>query len=109
MESIISAKNDVVFKVLFSRNKELLREFLNDVLNISIESVNDIDVLNPELPPKSIDGKFSRLDVNVRTLGENVNVEMQVENEPDFKERILFYWSKMYADGSPVPITMPPI
>ncbi len=99
MNDVISAKNDVVFKVLFSRNKELLREFLNDVLNISIESVNDIDVLNPELPPKSIDGKFSRLDVNVRTLGENVNIEMQVENETDFKERILFYWSKMYADG----------
>ena len=76
-----------------------MREFLNDVLNISIESVNDIEILNPELPPKSIDGKFSRLDVNVRTLGENVNIEMQVENEPDFKERVLFYWSKMYADG----------
>lgn len=99
MDSIISAKNDVVFKVLFSRNKELLRVFLNDVLDISVESVNDIEVLNPELPPESIDGKFSRLDVNVRTSGKNVNIEMQVENEPDFKERILFYWSKMYADG----------
>ncbi len=99
MDSIISAKNDVVFKVLFSRNKELLREFLNDILDISIESVDDIDVLNPEFPPESIDGKFSRLDINVRTSDENVNIEMQVAKETDFKERILFYWSKMYADS----------
>ncbi|MCM1226658.1 MAG: Rpn family recombination-promoting nuclease/putative transposase [Clostridium sp.] len=98
MDDVISAKNDVVFKVLFSRNKELLREFLNDVLDISIESVDDIDVLNPELPPESIDGKFSRLDINVRNSEENVNIEMQVAKETDFKERILFYWSKMYAD-----------
>ena len=74
MENIISAKNDVVFKVLFSRNKELLREFLNDVLDIVIDSVDDIEVLNPELLPESVDGKFSRLDINVRTSGENVNV-----------------------------------
>lgn len=55
----ITAKNDVVFKVLFSKDKELLRQFLYDVMNIPIDSTEDIIILNPELPPVSVDGKAS--------------------------------------------------
>lgn len=97
MSEIISAKSDVVFKILFSQDKELLMGFLNDVLDLQIESPDDIQVLNPELPPDFTAGKFSRLDINLKSAEQNINIEMQIASETDFRERILFYWSKMYA------------
>ncbi|MBE6853047.1 MAG: hypothetical protein E7505_06180 [Ruminococcus sp.] len=36
MAKIIPAKNDIVFKILFSSNKDILRAFLYDVLSFSI-------------------------------------------------------------------------
>lgn len=42
--------------------------------------------------------KFSRLDLRLDVDGRIVNIEMQVNRETDFKERTLFYWSKLYSE-----------
>lgn len=44
---------------------------------------------NPELPPESLEGKFSRLDLNLKVNNRLVNVEIQVKNEPDYRDRTL--------------------
>ena len=52
---------------------------------------------NPELPPDSLEGKFSRLNLNLKVNNRLVNVEIQVKNEPDYRDRTLFYWAKLYS------------
>ena len=52
---------------------------------------------NPELPPETITGKFSRLDLKLQTDEQVINVEIQVRNDPDYRDRTLFYWSKLYT------------
>ncbi len=51
---------------------------------------------NPELPPDYLEGKFSRLNLNLKVNNRLVNVEIQVKNEPDYRDRTLFYWAKLY-------------
>ena len=51
----------------------------------------------PLLPPESLEGKFSRLDLNLKVDNRLVNVEIQVKNEPDYRDRTLFYWAKLYS------------
>lgn len=62
---VVSAKLDIIFKKLFTDNKDLLQSFVASMLNIPTESITEIVVNNPEMPPESIAGKFSRLDLSL--------------------------------------------
>ena len=69
---IIKLKLDVIFKAMFGtqENEEVLANFLSKLLEIPRESIKKI-IMD--------------------------NVELQVNNEPDFTERTLYYWSKIYS------------
>lgn len=97
---VFSPKNDVIFKVLFGTNEDILKSFLSDILEIPIETITEIRVLNSELPPNHLDGKVPRLDINLHISNpdRNINIEMQVVKEDDYADRVMYYWSKMYAD-----------
>lgn len=77
MAEIISASHDVVFKALFVRNRDLLRAFLRDVLDLPLTENDRVDVLNPEEIPNIAEGKISRLDIHVNMANRRFNIEMQ--------------------------------
>lgn len=52
---------------------------------------------NVELIPENFADKFSRVDLKMQVDDKIVNVELQVNNEPDFTERTLYYWSKIFS------------
>lgn len=81
MPEVFSAKNDVVFKMLFVRNVDALQSFLSAALDIPLEDIKDIVIKNPELPPEVYDEKLSRLDILLKTGDRNINVELQVEKD----------------------------
>lgn len=97
--NIVKMKLDIIFKAIFAKeeNEDLLHSFLSSVLEIPYESIKNIIVQNSEILPETITGKFSRLDLKLQVDDKLVNVELQVKNESDFKDRALFYWSKMYS------------
>ena len=95
--NIVKAKLDVIFKKLFTEHEDLLQDFISEMLDIPLEKIQDIVVTNPELPPETITGKFSRLDLKLQTDDQLINVEVQVRNDPDYRDRTLFYWSKLYT------------
>ncbi|MCI7349770.1 MAG: Rpn family recombination-promoting nuclease/putative transposase [Ruminococcus sp.] len=97
MPEVFSAKNDVVFKMLFVRNVDALQSFLSAALDIPLDEIKDIVIKNPELPPEVYDGKLSRLDILLKTGDRNINVELQIERDDTYRERVLFYWSKMFT------------
>ena len=92
---------DGVFKAYFKDADEicisLLRQFLPLPKGSDIKSVKFLDsVLNPKNP----DDKNSLLDLRVKlNTGASVNIEMQSASEQSFKERILFYLSRLYSVG----------
>lgn len=98
--SIVKLKLDVIFKRVFGddKNKDIIAAFVSALLEIPRESIREIYINNVEPAPEYFEQKFSRLDLRLDVDGRAVNVEMQVNYEPDFKERTLFYWSKIYSD-----------
>lgn len=99
-DKIIKLKLDIIFKRVFgdSNNKEIISAFLEALLEMPRNSIQDIIIENVELPPNELDKKFSRLDLKMLVDNKIVNIEMQVNYEADFKDRTLFYWSKIYSD-----------
>ena len=75
----LNLKNDIVFKSFFSKDcKESAfcrRKMLSAVIG---RTVTDTTVLNPEILPTRLDGKFPRLDIHCRLdNGSEVDVEIQ--------------------------------
>lgn len=97
--------SDYVFKRIFGQeeNKTALKDFLESILNISIQ---EIQINNPEIAKDFYDSKYGVLDLKV-TLDENiiVNIEMQLQNEYNMEQRSVYYMASTYAmqlaEGSP--------
>ena len=97
---IVKLKLDIIFKRVFgnAKNENIIAAFISDLLDIPRESIKKIYINNVELTPEYLNQKFSRLDLKLDVDGKIVNIEMQVNNEGFFKERTLFYWSKLYSE-----------
>jgi len=68
------------------------------VLRIAPNEIIRLKILNPELPPNYVDYKSVRLDILLETKKEIINIEMQSTSKEDYKERVLFYWARIYND-----------
>ena len=99
-KSKVTPKLDLVFKKIFGdvRNTDILTDFLATVLEINPSEITEVEILDNEIIPDVLISKFSRLDLKItinRTT--SVNIEIQVLNYGNYKERTLFYWAKMYT------------
>lgn len=92
------ATNDIIFKALFVQNPFLLKNFIASALSINEADITNIKILNSEVPPNFYDGKLTRLDILLETTTDIINIEMQVAEKDDYKERSLFYWARMYSE-----------
>ena len=99
-EKIVMLKLDIIFKRIFGNenNEDVIAAFLADLLEIPRDSIKAVYINNVELTPEYLEQKFSRLDLRLNIDDRIVNIEMQVNNDYDFKERTLYYWSKMFSD-----------
>ena len=98
-ENFIPLKNDVVFKTFFVNNKKQLRQFISVILDIPESKITDLEILNPEIVPEHVDDKFSRLDLLLTTGRKQINIELQVCAEKDYRERSIYYWARMCSSG----------
>ena len=106
LPEIVKLKLDIIFKRVFGdkKNKNIIIGFLSDILEIPRKNIKEVYIDNVELPPEYLGEKFSRLDLKLEVQDVNdsenkiINIEMQVNSEPAFKERTLYYWSKMYSE-----------
>ena len=90
---------DFAFKFIFGseQNKDILIDFLNATLQ-GDEKITDITLLDPFNLKEHSDDKLSILDVKAQLdNGAFVNVEVQLLNQRDMKNRTLYYWSKLYS------------
>ena len=95
----VKLKLDVVFKRVFGerQNIRLTKGLISDLLEIPRDEIQNVEILNVEIPPERWRQKFNRLDLQLQVDDKIVNVEMQVRGEKHFRERSLFYWSRIYT------------
>ncbi|MCL1913540.1 MAG: Rpn family recombination-promoting nuclease/putative transposase [Eubacteriaceae bacterium] len=92
-------KSDILFKMLLTRNPGLLKSLVACSLGLQEDSIEEIVVVNPEILPGLIESKFCRLDINMVVDGQHIDIELQVADEGNFKERAMFYISKMLVEA----------
>jgi predicted transposase/invertase (TIGR01784 family) len=100
MRRTLDPKSDIVFKMLFGdpRNSGLLVKVLNDVLGAD-PPTTEVTILNPMPPKKLINEKGIALDVRARrTDGEQYDVEMQCYRHSAYRERSLYYLTRIYGE-----------
>lgn len=99
----LDPKLDIVFWMLLARerNRPLLLGVLNAVLRPSAP-IEAVEVLGSEPDKAAVEGKDIVLDLRVRLAsGEEVDVEMQSRWHPALRERLLYYWARLYAGQLP--------
>ena len=92
-------KTDTLFKMLFVQYPELLKKLVAELLGISLESIERFTIHNPEMPPENLGDKFCRLDINMMVNGQRVDLEVQVNDEGDYPERVLYYWAREFSSA----------
>ena len=95
-KELLKVTNDYVFKRIFGQkgNEDITRGFLKAVTKVEYNNIDLEDT--PILENGLIENKMGILDVKVVASKEN-NIEMQVTKSEYIAERILWYWSKLYA------------
>ena len=95
----VKAKLDIIFKKIFTdkNNEDLLTDFIAYMIDIPVKSIKEIVIQNTEILPLYSENKFSILDLKMKVNDKIVNVELQIKEEVDFRDRALFYWSKLYS------------
>ncbi|MDR2733823.1 MAG: Rpn family recombination-promoting nuclease/putative transposase [Spirochaetota bacterium] len=94
-----SFTDDILFKMLFVRYPNLLKKLVAALLDIQLESIEQFDITNSEIPPNVIGDKFCRLDINMVVDKQRVDLEIQVADEGDYPERSLYYWAREYSSA----------
>ena len=94
-------KTDTLFKMLFVEHQGLLKKLVAVLMGISVESITQFDIQNPEIQPENLGDKFCRLDINMVVNGQLVDLEIQVCSQGDYIERVMFYWAKEFASALP--------
>ena len=89
--------NDFAFKRVF-HNKKALTGLLAALLEIPVEEIKELEFLDPFQQGDYVSDKEGILDVKVHLNNERkINIELQVREQSFWKERSLFYLSRMYT------------
>ena len=95
--------NDQVFKFVFGKKqrKAIAIDFINAVLQNEFGSpVKDLEYEEQELSAEKHGGKESRLDVVCRLdNGALVDIEVQLLDQKNIAQRVLYYWAGEYRNG----------
>lgn len=96
-KKLLKPKYDVVFQALFQGNKENITE--NLITDIIGEKVKIVEIKTDETLLREYPGeKLGRLDLKTKFEdGTICQIEMQLANQKNLIERILYYWSKTYS------------
>ncbi|WP_226590301.1 Rpn family recombination-promoting nuclease/putative transposase [Microseira wollei] len=96
----INPKTDYAFKKIFgsSESKDILISFLNAMIYEGNPTIEDLEIINPNLPPRIVGLKDTYLDVKAKLKdGTLVIIEMQVLNVQSFGKQVLYNAAKTYA------------
>ena len=97
---LLSPKLDAIFQVIFGEvgSERITKEFIETILG---REVGEIDLSKNQILKRELkEEKLGILDVLVEIDGkEKCNLEMQVANQADILDRILFYWAKLFTKG----------
>ncbi len=100
MKKLLTPKNDLVFKMMFTVEKDVLADLISSVLGLKgNRRIRTVEVKNPiRLPDEEIKQKFIVLDIRaVDMRGRHYDIEMQAKKYDFYSKRAMFYACRMYT------------
>ncbi len=96
---LLTPKLDLVFKLLFTNDLEVLCDLVNAVLDFpEHQHIQSIQVKNPTILPGELAEKLIILDLQaIDEHDRSYDIEMQVRKYAFYPERSLYYLCRMYA------------
>ena len=89
--------NDYMFRAILQKNKKVLKALICSLLHLKPEDVCSIEITNPIILGEKIDAKEFVLDIHVSMNNHtSINLEMQVQNHFNWKDRSLSYLCRSY-------------
>lgn len=89
--------NDYMFRAVLQSNNKVLRGLICALLHLSLQEVASVEIANPVLLGETVTDKEFRLDIHVvlnnHTL---INLEMQIANRLNWRERSVMYLCRSY-------------
>ncbi len=99
-EKLLSPLVDFLFKRLFGDEErtDILIAFLNGIFeDAGAPRVTSVQLLNPYIDKDALTDKMSVLDIVARTdQATLIDIEIQIHNTGEMRERSLYYWTKLY-------------
>ena len=95
-----SPTNDLVFKAVFGDKEytDITERYLKSILDLPDSEFESISFTNPYVAGENIESKDVILDIKLSTRsGRIIHIEMQMASEPSFRERMLFYSSRLIS------------
>jgi hypothetical protein len=77
--------------MFFVENPDLLKRLVAGMFDLVADNVKDFAIVNPAIPPERIEDEPERWNINVLIDGKNVDLDVQVEEEDDFKGRTYYF------------------
>ncbi len=98
IKPLLDPRNDYVFKRIFTLDPTLLVALINDVRSDD-KPVVTVELLNPEITPEELNGKFIVLDLlAVDQLGQRFNIEMQMRKVDPWSARSSYYLARTLSN-----------
>ena len=89
--------NDLLVKLLLERNENVLKSLLSALLHIPIESITQLQILNPFIQGQTIESKTTVLDIHLVINNDtSIDLEIQVVKEEFWKNRSILYLCRQY-------------
>ena len=89
--------NDYMFRAVLQKNNKVLRGLICSLLHLKEEDVYSVTITNPIILGDALEDKEFRLDINVILNNETyINLEMQVANQLNWKNRSISYLCRSY-------------
>jgi predicted transposase/invertase (TIGR01784 family) len=89
--------NDYMFRAILQKNERVLNALVCALLHLDSNDIQSIYITNPIELGKSIDSKSFILDISVlMNNNTNINLEMQVQQQPHWTERSLSYLCRSF-------------
>jgi predicted transposase/invertase (TIGR01784 family) len=99
LPEILPPTEDIIFKMIFAKDKDLLRSMLSSVVSLPDSDFEDIVMVDTQLLPEHRKGKRGVLDIKIRVTSKKIiNVEMQKKEFAHLRERVVFYLSRMVGE-----------
>jgi predicted transposase/invertase (TIGR01784 family) len=98
---ILKLKNDYVFRYVFTRPeaRDALKDLLLSILDLPEGEFGYIEIDDPNLYRHREGGKACELDIRIHTAtGKIIHVELEMQPKKAFRERIVYYGSRMIAE-----------